>query len=88
MIPEALEQMKEVEVSRISDIRCSHIVYGNLIDLTWFVCVQELETTLHGDRSLNIAKTYKVIGTLYMINTPPEPQAAKEYLLRAQSIFE
>ena len=50
--------------------------------------MQELETTLHGDRSLNIAKTYKVIGTLYMINTPPEPQAAKEYLLRAQSIFE
>lgn len=46
MIPEALQEMKEVE---------------------------ELETTLHGDRSLNIAKTYKVIGTLYMIDNPPKP---------------
>ena len=49
---------------------------------------QELEITLHGDRSVNIAKTYKVIGTLYMIDNPPKPQEAKEYLLRAQSIFE
>lgn len=46
MIPEALQEMKEVE---------------------------ELETTLHGDRSLNIAKTFKVIGTLYMIDNPPKP---------------
>lgn len=61
MIPEALQEMKEVE---------------------------ELEQTLHGDRSVNIAKTYKVIGTLYMIDNPPKPQEAKEYLLRAQSIFE
>ena len=37
---------------------------------------------------MNIAKTYKVIGTLYMIDNPPKPQEAKEYLLRAQSIFE
>ena len=50
--------------------------------------VQELEQTLHGERSVNIAKTYKVIGTLYMIDNPPKPQEAKEYLLRAQSIFE
>lgn len=61
MIPEALQEMKEVE---------------------------ELEQTLHGERSVNIAKTYKVIGTLYMIDNPPKPQEAKEYLLRAQSIFE
>ena len=50
--------------------------------------MQELEQTLHGDRSVNIAKTYKVIGTLHMIDNPPKPQEAKEYLLRAQSIFE
>ena len=37
---------------------------------------------------MNVAKTYKVIGTLYMIDNPPKPQEAKEYLLRAQSIFE
>ena len=43
---------------------------------------------MHGERSVNIAKTFKVIGTLYMIDNPPKPQEAKEYLLRAQSIFE
>ena len=47
-----------------------------------------MENTLHGDRSVNIAKTYKVIGTLMMICNPPRPQEAKDYLMRAQSIFE
>ena len=73
--------MKEVEVSQASHYRLSLIT----IILFFF---QELETTLHGDRSVNIAKTCKVIGTLYMIDNPPKPQEAKEYLLRAQSIFE
>mmetsp|Transcript_36183 Transcript_36183/g.47535 ORF Transcript_36183/g.47535 Transcript_36183/m.47535 type:complete len:116 (+) Transcript_36183:147-494(+) len=50
--------------------------------------VEELENTLHGDRSVNIAKTFKVIGTLFMICNPPKPQEAKDYLQRAQSIFE
>ncbi len=53
-----------------------------------FICRQELETTLHGDQSVNIAKTCKVIGTLYILDNPPKPREAKEYLLRAQSIFE
>ena len=42
--------------------------------------------TLYGDRSGNLAKTYKVIGTLYIIQNMN--QEAKEYLLKAQSIFE
>lgn len=42
--------------------------------------------TLYGDRSGNLAKTYKVIGTLYIIQNMT--QEAKEYLLKAQSIFE
>jgi hypothetical protein len=29
--------------------------------------VEELELQLYGDRSSNLAKTYKVIGTLYII---------------------
>jgi len=48
--------------------------------------VEELETTLYGDRSGNLAKTYKVIGTLLILNNMTEE--AKEYLLKAQSIFE
>ena len=79
MIPEALQEMKEVEVSFSLS---SYWVWLNTY------LEQELEITLHGDRSVNIAKTYKVIGTLYMIDNPPKPQEAKEYLLRAQSIFE
>lgn len=42
--------------------------------------------TLYGDRSLNLAKTYKVIGTLYIIQN--QPNEAKEYLQRALAIFE
>ena len=54
-----------------------------LMSCLFLPCLQELEQTLHGDRSVNIAKTFKVIGTLYMIDNPPKPQEAKEYLLRA-----
>ncbi len=42
--------------------------------------------TLYGDMSLNLGKTYKVIGTLYIIqNSPVE---ARDYLQRALAIFE
>jgi len=41
---------------------------------------------LYGDMSLNLGKTYKVIGTLYIIqNSPVE---ARDYLQRALAIFE
>lgn len=33
--------------------------------------VEELEMNLYGDRSSNLAKTYKVIGTLYIIQNAP-----------------
>lgn len=42
--------------------------------------------TLYGDRSLNLAKTYKVIGTLYIIQN--QANEAKDYLQRALAIFE
>jgi len=48
--------------------------------------VEELERTLYGEASTQLAKTYKVIGTLYIINSAP--QEAREYLLRALAIFE
>jgi tetratricopeptide (TPR) repeat protein len=48
--------------------------------------VEELEKTLYGDTSLQLGKTYKVIGTLYIINN--KPQEAKDYLNRAIKIFE
>lgn len=48
--------------------------------------VEELERTLYGEASTQLAKTYKVIGTLYIINS--SPQEAREYLLRALGIFE
>ena len=48
--------------------------------------VEELEKTLYGDSSTQVAKTYKVIGTLHIINN--NPQEAREYLMRAYSIFE
>jgi tetratricopeptide (TPR) repeat protein len=48
--------------------------------------VEELEKSLYGDNSSQLAKTYKVIGTLYIINNnPPE---ARDYLMRAHAIFE
>lgn len=48
--------------------------------------VEELERTLYGDASVQLGKTYKVIGTLYIINS--NPQEAREYLMRAHGIFE
>lgn len=48
--------------------------------------VEELEKSLYGDNSTNLAKTYKVIGTLHIINN--NPAEAKDYLMRAHAIFE
>jgi tetratricopeptide (TPR) repeat protein len=48
--------------------------------------VEELERTLYGEASVQLAKTYKVIGTLFIINS--NPQEAREYLMRAHGIFE
>jgi hypothetical protein len=41
---------------------------------------------LYGDMSLNLGKTYKVIGTLYIIQN--QPVEARDYLQRALAIFE
>ena len=41
---------------------------------------------LYGDRSTNLAKTYKVLGTLYIIQN--NGAEAKNYLMQAASIFE
>ncbi len=41
---------------------------------------------LYGDRSSNLAKTFKVIGTLYIIQN--NAAEAKNYLSQAASIFE
>ena len=48
--------------------------------------VEELEKTLYGEGSINLGKTYKVIGTLYIINN--NPAEARDYLMRAHAIFE
>lgn len=48
--------------------------------------VEELERTLYGEASVQLGKTYKVIGTLFIINS--NPQEAREYLMRAHGIFE
>ena len=48
--------------------------------------VEELERTLYGEASLQLAKTYKVIGTLYIIAS--NPGDARDYLMRAHGIFE
>ena len=48
--------------------------------------VEELEKTLYGETSVQIGKTYKVIGTLYIISN--KPVEAREYLLQASKIFE
>lgn len=45
-----------------------------------------MELQLYGERSANLGKTYKVIGTLHIIlNNPAE---AKNYLTLAAQIFE
>lgn len=48
--------------------------------------VEELEKTLYGETSTQLAKTYKVIGTLYIISN--KPGEARDYLMRAHNIFE
>ncbi|CDW79587.1 tpr domain containing protein [Stylonychia lemnae] len=48
--------------------------------------VEELEKSLYGDNSVQLGKTFKVIGTLYLINS--NPSEARDYLMRAHSIFE
>jgi hypothetical protein len=45
-----------------------------------------LEISLYGERSSNLAKTYKVIGTLYIIQNAHTE--AKQYLVQAAQIFE
>jgi hypothetical protein len=34
--------------------------------------VEELEKTLYGENSMQLGKTFKVIGTLYIINNNPD----------------
>ena len=48
--------------------------------------VEELEKTLYGENSMQLGKTYKVIGTLYIINNNPD--GARQYLMAAHQIFE
>ena len=48
--------------------------------------VEELEKTLYGENSVQLGKTFKVIGTLYIINN--NPNEARDYLMRAHGIFE
>lgn len=48
--------------------------------------VEELEVKLYGERSMNLARTYKVIGTLYVAMNSTEE--ARDFLMRALSIFE
>jgi len=48
--------------------------------------VEELEKTLYGEGSVQLGKTYKVIGTLFIINN--NPVDARDYLMRAHAIFE
>ena len=48
--------------------------------------VEELERSLYGENSTQLGKTYKVIGTIHLLSkVMPE---AREYLQRAQAIFE
>ena len=48
--------------------------------------VEELERTLYGETSTQLGKTYKVIGTIHLLNK--NHLDAKEYLQKAQAIFE
>lgn len=48
--------------------------------------MQALEFNLYGERSANLAKTYKVIGTLQIIQN--NTVEAKIYLQKAAAIFE
>jgi len=48
--------------------------------------VEELEIRLYGDRSLNLARTYKILGTIFTAQN--QPNEARDFLMRAYSIFE
>lgn len=48
--------------------------------------VEDLERALYGENSTKLGKTYKVIGTIHLLNK--NHSEAREYLLKAQSIFE
>lgn len=48
--------------------------------------VEEQERSLYGETSLQLGKTYKLIGTLYILMRMQSE--AKAYLLKAQTIFE
>lgn len=48
--------------------------------------VEDLERTLYGENSTQLGKTYKVIGTIHLLNK--NHSESREYLLKAQSIFE
>ena len=48
--------------------------------------VEDLERTLYGETSTQLGKTYKVIGTIHLLNK--SQIEAKEYLVKAQHIFE
>lgn len=48
--------------------------------------VEDLERTLYGESSTQLGKTYKVIGTIHLLNK--NHTEARDYLLKAQAIFE
>lgn len=48
--------------------------------------VEDLERTLYGESSTQLGKTYKVIGTIHLLNK--SHNEARDYLLKAQAIFE
>ena len=48
--------------------------------------VEDLERALYGENSTQLGKTYKVIGTIHLLNKSHAD--AREYLGRAQAIFE
>ena len=48
--------------------------------------VEEQERTLYGETSLQLGRTYKLIGTLYILRR--KQSEAKVYLQKAQTIFE
>ncbi len=54
--------------------------------LTELTAVEELEKCLYGEDSVKLGKTYKIIGTLYIITESPEE--ARQYLMQAYKIFE
>lgn len=48
--------------------------------------MEELERQLYGETSTQLGKTFKVIGTIHLLNK--NHIDAKEYLVKAQNIFE